>query len=203
MKVAQSCLTLCNPVGYTVHGILQAGILEWVTFPFSKGYSQHRDRTQVSHIAGRFFTSWATREAHICIKLGPKWFWYTVKNLPEVQETWVWSLSWEDPLEKGMATHSRILAWRIPWTEEPGGLQSIGSQRGRHDWVSTHTHVRNIKDDLTFRVGLIWEYRVVFQNMIKFYYANNWPTIIVEGNIGIQLVLLPAQCFSWCALYIS
>ena len=51
-----------------------------------------------------------------------------VKNLPAMQETWVRLLGWEDPLEKGMATHSLILAWRIPWTEEPGGLQSIGSQ---------------------------------------------------------------------------
>ena len=51
-----------------------------------------------------------------------------VKNLPAVQETWVWSLGWEDVLEKGMATHSSILAWRIPWTEEPNGLQSTGSQ---------------------------------------------------------------------------
>ena len=47
---------------------------------------------------------------------------------------WVWSLRWEDPLEEGMGTHSSILAWRIPWTEEPGGLQSMGSQRVRHDW---------------------------------------------------------------------
>ena len=53
----------------------------------------------------------------------------TVKNLPATQETWVRSLGWEDPPEEGMATHSSILAWRIPWTEEPGGLQSIGSQR--------------------------------------------------------------------------
>ena len=56
-----------------------------------------------------------------------------VKSLPAVQETWVQSLGQEDPLEKEMATHSRILAWRIPWTEEPGGLQSTGSQRVRHD----------------------------------------------------------------------
>ena len=56
-----------------------------------------------------------------------------VKNLPVVQETWVQSLGWKDPLEKGMATHSSILACRIPWTEEPGGLQSMGLQRVRHD----------------------------------------------------------------------
>ena len=52
-------------------------------------------------------------------------------------ETWVWSLGWEDPLEKEMATHSSILAWRIPWTEEPGGLQSTGSQRVGHDWATS------------------------------------------------------------------
>ena len=57
VKVAQLCPTLCDPVDYTVHGILQARILEWVAFPFSRGYSQPRDRTQVSHITGGFFTS--------------------------------------------------------------------------------------------------------------------------------------------------
>ena len=57
----------------------------------------------------------------------------TVKNLLAMQETWVQSLGWEDPLEKGMATHSSILAWRILLTEKPGGLQSMGSQRVGHD----------------------------------------------------------------------
>ena len=57
----------------------------------------------------------------------------TVKNLLAMWETWVQSLGWEDPLEKGMATHSSILAWRIPWTEEPDRLQSMGSQGVRHD----------------------------------------------------------------------
>ena len=57
-----------------------------------------------------------------------------VKNLPAVRETWVWSLGGEDPLEKGMATHSSTLAWKIPWTEEPGRLPSMGSHRVGHDW---------------------------------------------------------------------
>ena len=57
----------------------------------------------------------------------------SVKNLPAVQETQIQSLGWEDPLEKEMATHSSILAWKISWTEEPGGLQSMGSQRVGHD----------------------------------------------------------------------
>ena len=56
-----------------------------------------------------------------------------VKNLPAMQETWVQSLGWEDPLGKEMATHSSILSWRIPWTKEPGELQSMGLQRVRHD----------------------------------------------------------------------
>ena len=62
VKVAQLCPTLCDPMNYTVRGILQARSLEWVAFPFSRGSSQPRDWTQVSLIAGRFFTSWATRE---------------------------------------------------------------------------------------------------------------------------------------------
>ena len=56
-----------------------------------------------------------------------------VKNLPAMQETQVQSLGWEDPLEKEMGTHSSILAWKIPWTEEPGRLQSMGLQRVGHD----------------------------------------------------------------------
>ena len=66
----------------------------------------------------------------------------SVKDLPAVQETWVRSLGWEDPLEKEMATHSSILAWKISWTEEPGGLQSMGSQRVGHDWATnTYLHL--------------------------------------------------------------
>ena len=57
VKVAQSCLTLCNPIDYTVDGILKARILQWIAFPFSRGSSQPKDQTEVSHIAGRFFTS--------------------------------------------------------------------------------------------------------------------------------------------------
>ena len=66
-----------------------------------------------------------------------------IKHLPTMQETWVQSLGWEDPLEKGMATHSSTLAWKIPWTEKPGRLQFMGSQRVGHDWATSlhiHTH---------------------------------------------------------------
>ena len=68
-----------------------------------------------------------------------------VENLPAAQETHemlVRSLGWDDPLEEGMATHSSTLAWRIPWTEEPGGLQSTWSQRDTIEWLNTHAHAR-------------------------------------------------------------
>ena len=69
-------------------------------------------------------------------------------HLP-VPEIWVWSLGQEDPLQKEVATHSSILGWRIPWTEEPSGLSSIGLQRvGRHDWARTHTHFSNSSGSL-------------------------------------------------------
>ena len=74
-----------------------------------------------TNISRRYRASWASLVAQ------------TVKNLPAMQETSVPSLGWEDPLEKGMATHSSILAWEIPWTEEPGRLESMGSQRVRHN----------------------------------------------------------------------
>ena len=72
-----------------------------------------------------------------------------VKDLPAMQETWVRSLGLEDPLEKKMATHPRILVWEIPWTEEPGGLQSMGSQRVIRDSASDTT-----RDPLISRKGL-------------------------------------------------
>ena len=68
VKVAQSCLTLCDSMDYTVHGVLQARTLEWVAFPFSRGSSQSRDWTQISRTAGGFFISWVTRE-----DLGASW----------------------------------------------------------------------------------------------------------------------------------
>ena len=84
-----------------------------------------------------------------------------LKNLPAMQETWVHSLGRQDPLEKGMATHSNILAWRIPWTEELGGVQSMGSQRDGHgpEKVSFHSSLKkcNIKECSNYHtVALIY-----------------------------------------------
>ena len=93
-SVTQSCPTLCNPVdcslpGSSVHGILQARILEWVAISFSRGSSWLRDQTQVSRIAGRCLTLWTTREAPTSDS--------GVKNSPVVQGARVWPLVWEDP----------------------------------------------------------------------------------------------------------
>ena len=72
------------------------------------------------------------------------------KNLSAMQETRVRSLGWEDTLEKGMATHSSVLAWRIPWTEGPGGLQSMGLQRVKHNWA-THSFLDPTQTDKFIR----------------------------------------------------
>ena len=79
-----------------------------------------------------------------------------VKNLHAVRETWVWSLGWDDPLEKSMVTHSNILARRIPWTEETGKLQSRGLQRVDYDWATKHTAHKNGYQELSGR-GINWE----------------------------------------------
>ena len=84
----------------------------------------------------------------------------SIKNLPAVQETRVWSLGWEDPLEKEMATHSSILAWKISWTKEPGGLQSMGSQRVGHDWATntyySFLNVSTRKCKVTYVAGTLF-----------------------------------------------
>ena len=66
-----------------------------------------------------------------------------IKTLPAMWETRVWSMGWEDPLEKAMATHSSTLAWKIPWTEEPGRLQPMGSRRVGHDWATSRSRSRS------------------------------------------------------------
>ena len=72
-----------------------------------------------------------------------------VKNLPAMPETWIQSLGWEDPLEKEMTTHSSILTWRIPWTEELGRLQSLGLQRVGHDCVTSfHFHCLTVQESI-------------------------------------------------------
>ena len=88
-----------------------------------------QDLTRENHYWGISMGSWFPLLIHFLAI-------HMVKNLAAIQETWVQSLRWKDPLEKGMAAHSSIPAWSIPWTEEPGGLQSMGSQGVRHDWAT-------------------------------------------------------------------
>ena len=109
VKVAQLCPTLWDPMYYTVPGIFQARILEWVAFPFSRGSSQPRDQTQVSRIAGRFFTSCATREAHR--------YWNQGTNLPLSSKTWiknmyVWQGVERDMPSKHLLTFPLLLFWQ-------------------------------------------------------------------------------------------
>ena len=136
-SVTKSCLTLPNPdfspPGSSVHGILQARVLEWVAISFSRRSSKPRDQTCVSCILGRLFTTELPGKRASLVA-------QRVKHLPAMQETPVQSLGWEDPLEKEMATHSSILAWRIPRTVEPGGLQSMGLLRVRCDRLTKHFH---------------------------------------------------------------
>ena len=79
-----------------------------------------------------------------------------VKYLSIIQEIWVWSLGWDNPLKKGMATHSSILAWRIPWTEKPDGLQSMGLKRTGHNWVTNCFTFTFFKENKTFESVLFW-----------------------------------------------
>ena len=148
MKVllAQSGPTVCHPMdcsppGSSVHRILQARILEWVAMPFSRESSWPRDRTQGSCLAGRFFTIWATREA--------KWirlwilYYHSVGKESACNSGDIWnagSIAWlgRSP-GKEIATHSSILAWNSPWTEEPDRLQSTGLWRDGLNWMLTHT----------------------------------------------------------------
>ena len=157
--VAQSCLTLCDPMdcsppGSSVHGILQARTLEWVAPRGVRPRLEGKPRTLLSsRVATR--VSWSPLSGlkgvqpplpfgertwdcspghagkdgpHLAMTEGSCGF-----SRPATRETWVQSLGQEDPLEKEMATHSSSVAWRIPWTEEPGGLQSMVLQRVGHD----------------------------------------------------------------------
>ena len=109
-----------------------------------------------------------------------------VKNLLAMREMWAWSLSQEDPLEKGMATHSNILAWRIQWTAEPGGLQSMESQRVGLDWVTNtfhlpctcfYTHLTLVDTSLAARVQYLYTACFTFC-FTSFTYAQNCLSLL-------------------------
>ena len=117
LKVAQSWQTLCDPMDYTLHEILQARILKWVAFPFSRGSSQPRDQTGVSCIAGRFFTNWAVREAHTGA-------WSEVKSLSRVRLfATPWTEAYQAPPSMGF---SRQEYWSGLPFPSPGDLPDPG-----------------------------------------------------------------------------
>ena len=93
-----------------------------------------------------------------------------VKHLPTVQETWVQSLGWEDLLEKEMATHSSILAWKIPRLEEPGRLQSMGSQRAGHNWAISLSLLSFI---VVGKLGLKQDLKAVYRYILRFPFENS------------------------------
>ena len=113
-----------------------------------------------------------------------------IKNLPSVWETWVWSLGWEDPLEKGMATHSSILAWRIPWTEEPGRLPSMRLQRVGYDWVTfAFFHTKKKKN--------LWSHL----NTIKWVHSGS--SVNTSWRNDQLFIQLGRKCLSWFSLFNS
>ena len=161
--VTQSCPTLCDPMdcsppGSSVHGILQARILEsfpiYLDFPGSSankesacnlgdsGLIPGSERSPGKWMGYPLQYSWASLVVQM------------VKNLPAMLETWVWSQGWEDPLEEGMATHSSILAWRIPWSERVG-LDWATKPNTTHTHIHTHTHINNLKPEQTSETNLI------------------------------------------------
>ena len=124
-SVAKSCPILCDPVDCSTPGFPVPHLLPDLSLNLPKFMSIESVRPIIS---GRGETG-----IYLFPEIGVSLVSQLVKNLPAVQETWVQSLGWDHPLSEEMATHSSILAWKISWTEEPGELQSMGSQRVRHN----------------------------------------------------------------------
>ena len=113
----------------------------------------------------------------------------TVKRLPAMRETQVRSLGQEDPLEKEMATHSSIVAWKIPWTEEPDRLQSMGSQRVGHDWATSLTSLKCVTESLGCAAAINIVNQLYFNKKMNFKnHFNNSPPHTLE-NKGISILL--------------
>ena len=130
--------------------------------------------SELGHLTQQSFIS-------VCLLHSPS---ETGKNLPAVLECWTRSLAWEDPLEEGMATHCSIPAWRTPQTEEPGKLQSIGSQRVRQDW-SNLAHMHKHSHHGSFQ----------FTNIPSTTLQNHWT-----GYLGILASSILKQLWSFCPL---
>ena len=113
-----------------------------------------------------------------------------VKNLPAMQETWVPFLGQEHPLEKGMGTHSSTLAWSIPWTEKPVGLQSMGLQRVRHNWATnTHTDYMHLYSNAVVKYNYIHMYTYVYVIIYIYTYTQICMCVCVCVCIYIDIYI--------------
>ena len=157
----KAAVTICSDFGDQENQVCHCYHCFPVYLPWSDGTGWHdliflNDEFRPAFLLSSLQYSWAFLVAQL------------VKHLPAMWETWVWSLCWEDSLEKGKATHSNILAWRIPWTEEPGRLQSTGPQKVGHNWeISLH-----------FRL---------FPHLAYCKYASVWTG---EQNISYKILIL-------------
>ena len=120
-------------VGRKWHSTSLSGTFYWIYSTFCPLFRVASGALPLLQIPG----FWASQVAEL------------VKNPPAIQETYIWSLGWKDPLDREMATLSSILAWRILWAEQPHGLQSMGLQRVGHDWMTKHQHTHQIQDELS------------------------------------------------------
>ena len=144
VKVAQSGTTLCDPMDYTVHGILQTRILEWVAVPFSRGSSQPRDRTQISRIAGGFFTSWATREAlHMAYLL-----WLS-------HSSWIMCSFPPSPLSLFLLC---FLIWKFLWTFHKCRDSFFSSVQSNNESI----------EDTLFLLQCFWSPVILFGSFLEF-----------------------------------
>ena len=121
-----------------------------------------------------------------CILISPEA--QMIKSLPAMQETQVWFLGWEDTLAKETATHSSVLAWKIPWMEEPGGLQSMGLQSVRHNWATNsqsylHSHVS------------FWKIQELNCNNLRGWEVSNWSKWWGKILLGMILTLFFNRCY--------
>ena len=134
-----------------------------------------------------------------------------VKHLPAVQQTWVRSLGWEDPLEKEMATHSNILSWKIPWTEEPGSLQSMGVTKSQ-TWLSDFTFTFHFHWSVWFTLRRVWESTTSFAEwaswgrgkIVCYLFSCVWlfaaPWTIYSPQGSSVCGILQARILEWIAI---
>ena len=186
MKVAQSCLTLCDSMDYTVRGILQARTLEWVAYHFSRGSSHPRDWTQVSHIAGRILTSWATRKAQPIWEKNLKTCGYMYMWWPRAsQVTQFSSVQW--------LSHVRLFV--TPWTAAHRASLSITNSQSLLKLMSIKSVMpSNISSSV-----------IPFSSCLQFFPA--WESFLrsqifasAGQSIGVSVSVLPMNIQDWFPL---